>query len=497
MQLNPFIWKNYKESKEGQETIKFFETVYLDEILKKYVEEKNKDLDFCLEVMYQILELSIIPDDVKTENLYTHIIENGLKGFDKEENKEFDIYYKEDYDFLISTIEPLSLSLYVFKDNDEDLPFFIPYFFQLNFSNLQKIADTFGVELPNVPLRKNKRERVDYYLKFCEIWKEFATENNLNIYELCAFLYDFAPKYIGKESHSDLPKPTNIWLTGGSKGDYPHLLKADKDTTYFWQGNQDTKKGDIIVMYCLSPRSGIEFIGRAVNDGIRDPFFHYYGSITLGHIQQVEPLKLAEIKSDNHLKELPIVRKNFQGVNGTRLGNEDYKRILELLGEKGQDISILPKLSTMDFAPNTDCKNERDVEIQIVEPFLHQIAYDEKDWIRQLPIRMGRGERNYPDYVFFAETQKGYEKAKMLLETKFFIKSNQDLEETFQQAYSYALRLSADIIVIADKDYFWIYLRKNGSFDRTKYLKYHWQQCNNPDIFNQVKKTIGKEFIKY
>ena len=52
------------------------------------------------------------------------------------------------------------------------------------------------------------------------------------------------------------------------------------------------------------------------------------------------------------MKELPIVRKNFQGVNGTRLQNEDYARILEILEQKGEDISQLPKLSSANFTPN-------------------------------------------------------------------------------------------------------------------------------------------------
>ena len=183
-------------------------------------------------------------------------------------------------------------------------------------------------------------------------------------------------------------------------------------------------------------------------------------------------------------------------MNGTRLQNEDYARILEILEQKGEDISQLPKLSSANFTPNKDCKNEREVEVKIVEPFLKDLNYLETDWIRQLPIRMGRGERNFPDYVFFAETKKGYERGKMILETKFYIKSNAELEETFQQAQSYALRLSADKIIICDKDYIWVYTRKNNNFDRTKYLKYNWQEMTNPKIFNIVKKEIGKDFIK-
>lgn len=496
MVLNQFIWNNYKESKDGQEVIKLFEEGFLEDILSKFVIEKNKSLDYYMNIIVDIVNFSDIPEEVKLEDLYQYILDKGLKGFDEEKEESFDIFYPEEYEFIISVIEPLSLSLFNFKGEGEEEPIYIPYFFFMNFAKLQKIADTFNVELPKVPLRKHKKERALYYLEFCKIWNEFRKKNNLTIFELCAFLYDFAPKFIGKEKEEILPEPTNIWLCGGAKDDYPYLIDAKSDTTYFWQGNQDTLKGDIILMYCLSPKSSIEFVCRAVNDGIRDPFFHYYGSITLGHIQHIKPITLAEIKADEHLKELPIVRKNFQGVNGTRLHNEDYTRILKSLQEKGEDISLLPKLSSANFIPNKDCKNEREVETKIVEPFLNSLNYLENDWVRQLPVRMGRGERNFPDYVFFAETKKGYEKGKMILETKFYIKSNAELEETFQQAQSYALRLSANKIVICDKDFIWIYIRKNNSFDRTKYLKYNWQEMNNPEIFNATKKEIGRDFIK-
>ena len=51
MELNQFIWNNYKESKEGQEVIKLFEEGYLDDILLKFVEEKNKDLECCIDII--------------------------------------------------------------------------------------------------------------------------------------------------------------------------------------------------------------------------------------------------------------------------------------------------------------------------------------------------------------------------------------------------------------------------------------------------------------
>ncbi len=491
MKLNQFIWNNYKESKEGQDIIKLFEEGSFEDVIYKFIDEKNKCLEDDLELASVLYEFHSVPKDLDLNLFYEYIIDNGLKGWDEDKNEEFELYLKGDYMQIFNSIEPLSLFLY-----SQNWDNYIPYFFQLNFSKLQKVADAFEIDLPLVPLRKNKLERVLYYLEFCKIFNAFKTENNLTSSELCAFLYDFAPKYFGNDNFEVLPEPTNIWLCGGAKSDYPYLIKANSDTTYFWQGNEDTKKGDIIIMYCLAPQSGIEFICRAVNDGVRDPFFHYYGSITLGNIQKIPSIHISQLKTDEHLKNLPIVKKNLQGVNGTQINNEDYQRILALLKEKGQDISILPKLASIHFTANVDCKVERDVELQIVEPFLVSLKYSENDWIRQLPVRMGRGERNYPDYVFFPETKKGYEKGKMLLETKFIIKNNRDLEETFQQAHSYALRLEASKIVICDKDFIWIYLKTLGSFDRTKYLKFNWQEVNNPDVFNKIKKLIERESLK-
>ncbi|WDF45469.1 restriction endonuclease subunit R [Chryseobacterium sp. KACC 21268] len=494
MELNKFIWNNYKESKEGQELISFFKDGDFNEILSRFIDKKNKDLEYYNHTLnvfsqceFEFDEKNGITENAK--NLFNYFIENGLILEDEE--GEFSYFEKEDYDFLLDVIEPYSLYLFdVFPD------YFFPYFFKLEFAKFQKICDTFNINIPKVPLKNNKKERLNYYLKLCNVFFEFRQNNDIDGFEFSSFLYDFAPKYIGFKEVENLPEPTNIWLCGGAKEDYPYLLKATSYTTYFWQGNEDTKRGDIIVMYCLSPKSNIEFVCRALNDGVRDPFFHYYGSITLGHIKKVEAIHISQIKADEHLKNLPIVKKNLQGVNGTQINNEDYKRILYLLEEKGEDISRLPKFSIVDFKLNFDCINERDVEIKIVEPFLEQLNFSENDWLRQFSVRMGRGERNYPDYVFFADKNKGYEKAKMLLETKFIIKNNRELEDTFQQAHSYALRLEAQKIVICDKDFVWIYSRKNDSFDRTKYFKFNWQEINNPDIYNQIKKLIGKDFIK-
>ena len=244
-------------------------------------------------------------------------------------------------------------------------------------------------------------------------------------------------------------------------------------------------------MYCLAPRSYIHSIWRATKNGIADPFFHYYSSIYISEGIKVSPISIHELKADEYFSKHPLVRKNLQGVSGYSFSSEDYNQLLELLKKKGTNIDALPKLYSPTFNINDKLEIERDVEIYLIEPLLKELGYTEDHWERQLTVRMGRGERNFPDYAFLTSKEKNYEIANMLIESKYWIKNNKELEETFKQVYSYGLRLSAKMLVIADKNAIWIYEKQNGSFDRTIFVKKYWKELEIPDVFNNIKKLIG------
>mgnify|MGYP006877200295 CR=1 FL=1 len=48
--------------------------------------------------------------------------------------------------------------------------------------------------------------------------------------------------------------------------------------------------------------------------------------------------------------------------------------------------------------------------------------YENKDFIRQLPIHAGRGHRIFPDYALHYDNKPDEEKAKVLIEAKFYMK---------------------------------------------------------------------------
>src|SRR5690606_32433174 len=177
-------------------------------------------------------------------------------------------------------------------------------------------------------------------------------------------------------SETELPEPTNIWLTGGSKGDYKSFLENPVvGAKSVWTCNENTKRGDIIVMYVLSPYSCIQSIWRADIDGVYTPF-NYYNSRTKATEGIVVPhITLNELKADPYFSQLGITRKNFQGVNGVQFSAKDYKELQRLLTEKGFNVSALPQLSRPDLEIEGNLKNEKDVEEKLLIPLLEKLGY--------------------------------------------------------------------------------------------------------------------------
>ena len=87
---------------------------------------------------------------------------------------------------------------------------FVPYYFTWNYNVYEKIAQEFEIELFPIPLKKEYEDRFYYYGLICATLLDFRKKHNMTPYELHAFLYDFAPKYIGGiDSYiiKDLPEP--------------------------------------------------------------------------------------------------------------------------------------------------------------------------------------------------------------------------------------------------------------------------------------------------
>ena len=162
---------------------------------------------------------------------------------------------------------------------------------------------------------------------------------------------------------------------------------------------------------------------------------------------------------------------------------------------KGQDLAVLPRIPLNERLPEVELQNERDVEVQLIEPFFERLGYKESDWVRQMPVKMGRGERNYPDYAFGAKTKRGEESATMVLESKYQLSAHREFVDAFYQVKSYALRLQCKVMAMAAREGVWIFLPENGSFDIRKATHKTWAELTHPDGFHEVLSRMGRDVV--
>ncbi len=206
--------------------------------------------------------------------------------------------------------------------------------------------------------------------------------------------------------------------------------------------------------------------------------------------------KVKLLKADSYFSKLPIVRKNFQGVNGIQLSANTYKELQQLFEHKGFDVSVLPQLYSPDLEFSITLNNEKDVEEKLLISLLNNLGYKENDWERQLSQKAGRNEKIIPDFVFLPKGEIYFQNAPMIIEAKYDMSSNIEQTKAYNQALSYARMMKASYFAICDKHRIMVYKEKKGSFNRfNPIFEKHWQNLNNKETFRELKSIIGKEHI--
>ena len=487
MHFNNYVWDLYADSDRGKKII----ASYDPEEIKKQMMEVDEN-----QQVYDYLIDKHIDSPDAAEILFSEIIDNGIPLLEKGDNGLMVEYFRigGGYDSIYTDIGYISSMLYATYPQ-----YFIPFEYDEKYYIFSKICDVFRLETPEIPSKNQKKLRARYYYELNSSLFSFMKQYNLSVQEMCAFLYDFAPNFIENYDFDFIPEPTKIWLVGGGKsgnGDFSYLDECDDESKHFWQGNIDTRPGDIIIMYCLSPRSYIHSIWRAVAPGHANPFFYYYNQIFVGFPRKVTPVSFNELKNDDIWKKKGIVKAHMQGLHGKAVSIEEYSALLDILESKDQDISYLPTLKRIEGNWVTKpLNNEKDVENELIIPLLERLGYTENDWVRQLPIRMGTGFRYYPDFAIGVKGKKNDENARLILEAKYEIANNRQLIEAFIQAKSYALRLQANTIVLASNDSIWCYNKNSGKFSPEPVIHLKWSQLNHPDRFHTILQVVGKDKV--
>jgi hypothetical protein len=366
---------------------------------------------------------------------------------------------------------------------------YIPYYFKYNFNILSKIAETYDITLPPLPPKKESIKRVLYYDKLCETFHQFRKENSLTPYELYAFLYDYAVKVIGgKDSYimQDIPAPQNAYFIGSKKKD--SLYSEDPDAMTPWQCSPYTQPGDYAVMYLTSPNSAVGSVWRCVSEGFIDPFFYYYRCAYVANPVQVSHVTLEQLRSDKIFSNYILVRKNMQGVNGTPLLPSQFNHLMDMAK------SDLPRLTYTKTISGKELTIEKNVEEELIKPLLKRLGY-EGDYEQQVRIKAGNQEESkewiIPDFLIHINRDLSNLRAFAVIEAKFAIAQDADLEKACIQIRSYARQVLARFAMIASKDFLWLYSAEDDFTEPISKLS--WADTVNDDTFNALNQQIGKK----
>jgi len=499
MKFHRFIFDNYLQTKEGLRALEFFNNFW------NYFENENVDIiyDFIQEQYLQEIDkeqihkfIKFVNENIKNEtNLEKDresiiSIETAEKYFDSFIKGSLEISDKMTFREFLTYIESISLILSFIKPE-----YYFPYFFIDHFFKLEEIFNEFNIPLPHIPSKVKHEERLYYYFELCKALFEFRNNNNMSPMELNILLYFYAKNIIENIDirEDELPKPTKVYISGATKNDCTDTIeKANKATRTLWAGNVNTLPGDIILIYGVAPFSQINSVWRAISKGFLDPFSYWFNLIWVGHIEKIPYISYKELVENEVWGKKSIVKSHMQGISGVQCTVEEYNEIKEIIKLKGFDINKLPEVIGPQLKIKADLNIERDVEIYLLEPFLNKLGFTEKDWIRQMPLRMGRGERIYPDYAIKANTKRGEETAEFIWEAKFRITNQKQLLEDFYQAKSYALRLNSIGFGLVAIEGIWLSYKKD-SFMFENIKKFTWEEINNSDIFNKILLEIGNK----
>lgn len=341
--ISQLQWERYKNY-DGKEVIAEFEKLCADapfdidlaiDIAKRFDREWFSNAEQRItEDHYNVLPLLF--EDVKATSemegietvgdFYFALMENFTNACSRsEEHKSLDDFNEGDFKPFLNCNLPMSLILFWRYPE-----VFVPNFFAMQFFYLKKIAEEYEIELPEAPKKSKYFDRCVYYLEMCMVLQAFRSENNLTPAELCAFLFHYQAaeirQQISLDAKDEMPQPSQAWYLVGE-----YLQEESNMNCGYWQGNPETRRGDILFFYEKLPVKAINAYWRAAEDGFVDPSGPRYSYAYISDKKDIPQITLEELRNDEYFSQQPIIRRNFQDCSGWRMSSEDFKNIKRML----------------------------------------------------------------------------------------------------------------------------------------------------------------------
>ncbi len=319
-----------------------------------------------------------------------------------------------------------------------------------------------------------------------------------------AVVYDLGPRLLPKPPPFPSEPPPRVWVvaTNDSHGEFEVIDADGPESIGAWAINQKARRGDLALMYCVSPRSAIVSVHRVIEDAHRDPFGGWNGY--RAQISEKIPLpwiKFGEMKADPALNQWKLVKGNFQGLLHYEVPENVWRRLVEVIGDRDQAVHERLKQfreagkGTREIKVREEQWTEKEVEDRFVIPVLQGLGWKLAVTLVQqvhmlIKVGSGRPKEVFADFVGYhgAFTSR----ALLVVEVKRRIASTKELQQAVEQAESYAGKLRCSRLAVVSPEGFWVYeLRFPGQ--STQLLALEVSSKEAAAVAAQLAEAIGYE----
>jgi hypothetical protein len=341
----------------------------------------------------------------------------------------------------------------------------VPINQDFSYLTLRAIFNLYGIEFDD-------GKKLDDY----EVWQninnaaiDYCEQNKLEPWQFWALIYDLGPRLLPKPGPYPTDVPPRVWIvaTNDSLGEFAQIDKHGSEYIGTWAINKRARRGDIALMYCVTPRSAIVSVYRVAGDAHYDPFGGwngYRGEVT--DKIAIPWIRFSEMKDDLILKEWGLVKSQFQGLLHHEVPQEIWQRFCELAGMKDSDSAerLQQYATAAEGARMIKVANEKwseaEVEERLVIPLLQELGWTlEKTLDRQveMSVKIGSGMPRKVKADFVGYRAALGSDSLLVVETKRRIRNQKDLSDAVEQAESYASKLRCTRFAVAAPEGLWVY----------------------------------------
>ena len=279
----------------------------------------------------------------------------------------------------------------------------------LSYQQLRWILDQFGIQYDD----SEDRKRFEIWRSLSQEVNRFRQEHKLEPWQMWAIIYDLGPRLLPKPPAYPSDPPPRVWVvaTNDSQGEFQVIDAEGPEAVAGWAINKKARRGDLALMYCVSPRSALVSVYRVIEDAHRDPFGGWNGY--RGQISEKIPvpwIKFSEMRADPVLNQWKLVKGNFQGLLHYEVPENVWRRLLEMIGERDAAVHERLKLfrdagkGVREIKVAEEQWTEKEVEDRLVIPILQRLGWKLGTTLLQqvqmlIKVGSGRPKQVLADFV--------------------------------------------------------------------------------------------------